>query len=62
MANKVEIELVRSLAGTKPWMRSIISALALRKLGQKRVLADHPAVRGMVRKVPHLVRISEVKE
>ena len=62
MAKKVEIELVRSLAGCQPKMRATVEALALRKLRDKRVVPDNHAIRGMVAQVPHLVKISEVKE
>jgi len=36
-----------------------VRGLGLRKLNQERVLEDTPAVRGMVKKVPHLVQIVE---
>ncbi len=33
--------------------------LGLNKLHRRRVLEDSPAVRGMINKVPHLVRVIE---
>lgn len=62
MSKQVELELVRSLAGCTPKMRAIVEALALRKLRQKKVVVDNASIRGMVNKVPHLVKLTEVKE
>ena len=62
MSKKIEVELVRSVIGTPRWMRIIVRTLALRKMRDKRVLTDNPAIRGMVAKVPHLVALRELKE
>ena len=62
MAKKVQIQLVRSTICCKPWMRTIVRTMGLRKLNQKRVMEDNGSIRGMVRKVPHLVTLTEVKE
>ena len=61
MAKKLELELVRSVIGTPEWMRVIVRTLALRKRHAKVVVADSPAIRGMVNKVPHLVSLKEVE-
>ncbi len=61
MAKQIEIELVRSPIGNKEWMRVIVRTLGLRKLRQKRTLADNGAIRGMVKKVSHLVTLKEVE-
>jgi large subunit ribosomal protein L30 len=58
---KVQIELVRSVIGTPEWMRVIVRTLNLKKLRQKRIYNDNPAIRGMVNKVPHLVSLTEVE-
>ncbi len=62
MAKKVQLELVRSTIGTPEWMRVIVRTLALKKLRQKKVVVDNAAIRGMVKKVPHLVSLTEVEE
>lgn len=59
---KVQVELVRSVIGTPEWMRVIVRTLALRKLRDKRIMPDNAAIRGMVKKVPHLVTLTELKE
>ena len=58
---KLEITLVKSLAGTPEWMRVIVRTLALRKLHKKVVVPDNGAMRGMVAKVSHLVTCKEVE-
>ena len=57
MAKKLEIELVRSVIGTPRWMRTIVRTLALKKMHDKRTVSDTGAIRGMVKKVPHLVSL-----
>jgi large subunit ribosomal protein L30 len=59
---KLQIELVKSVAGTPQWMRVIVKTLALRKLRDKRVMPDNGAIRGMINKVPHLVTFKEIEE
>jgi large subunit ribosomal protein L30 len=39
-----------------------VKGLGLRKIGQSRVLENTPAVRGMVKKVLHLVDVEEVSD
>ena len=62
MAKKVQLELVRSVIGTPEWMRVIVRTLALRKMHAKVVMPDNGAIRGMVKKVSHLVSLTELKE
>jgi large subunit ribosomal protein L30 len=59
---KIEVELVRSMNGTPEWMRTIVRTLSLRKLRDKAIHQDNGAIRGMVKKVPHLVALRELKE
>jgi large subunit ribosomal protein L30 len=62
MAKKVELKLVRSPIGCPEWMRVIVRTLALRKLNGTKVVVDNGAIRGMVKKVNHLVSLREVEE
>ncbi len=59
---KVQLELVRSTIGCPEWMRTIVRTLALRKMHAKVIVGDTGSIRGMVNLVPHLVRLTEVKE
>jgi len=56
----LKVTLVRSTIGTKPKHRGTIRALGLRRLGSSNVLPDRPEIRGMVARVPHLVKVEEV--
>jgi large subunit ribosomal protein L30 len=39
--------------------RQTLIGLGLNKIGRRRVVTDNPAVRGMIAKVAHLVRVVE---
>ena len=51
------IKQVRSGIGTKPKHRATLRALGLRGVGRERVLPDRPEIRGMIARVPHLIRV-----
>lgn len=57
---KIQVELVKSVICTPRWMRTIVRTMALRKTRDKRVFNDNPAIRGMVKKVQHLVKLTEL--
>jgi large subunit ribosomal protein L30 len=57
--SKVKVQLYRSVICTPKGHKTIVSSLGLRKLNQVVVLPDNPATRGVVAKVPHLLRIVE---
>lgn len=61
MAKKIQIELVRSVIGCPQWMRTVARTLALRKLRDKVVVTDNGAIRGMIKRIPHLVTVKEVE-
>lgn len=55
----MKVMLKRSTIGCTPKQRKVIEALGLRRIRQVKELPDNDAVRGMVRKVEHLVEVSE---
>lgn len=61
MAAKKTITVVQtgSPIGRDASQRQTLIGLGLNKIGRKKVLEDTPSVRGMVRKVQHLVKIEE---
>jgi large subunit ribosomal protein L30 len=59
MANKLAITLTRSLIGRPKDQRETVKALGLRKLHQTVEHNDNPAIRGMIKKVSHLVTVEE---
>lgn len=60
-ANKktIKVTQVNSGAGRIQSQRATLVGLGLNKRHKTRELEDTPAVRGMIRKVQHLVRIEE---
>ena len=56
---KLSIELYRSTIGVPEKLRRVVRGLGLRRIKQVVERPDTPAIRGMVAKVPHLVRIRE---
>jgi large subunit ribosomal protein L30 len=60
MADQLHVTQIRSSIGTKPKHRGTLRALGLRKLGQSNTLPDRPEIRGMIARVPHLVRVVRV--
>ena len=61
MANEktVTLEQYRSGIGCMSKHKRILRALGFRKLNQRVERPDNPSVRGMVAKIPHLVRVVE---
>jgi large subunit ribosomal protein L30 len=57
MAIKLKIVLVRSGINRPSRQKATLEALGLKKLNSCRVLVDNLSVRGMVRKVSHLVTV-----
>ncbi|MDR2471761.1 MAG: 50S ribosomal protein L30 [Treponema sp.] len=56
---KLKIKLIHSTIGKLPAQRATVRSLGLRKIGSVNVVEDNPAVRGMVKKVSHLVSVEE---
>jgi len=56
---KVRVTWVKSAIGYNQRQRATLRGLGLRRISQTVELTDHPAVRGMIGKVRHLVRVEE---
>jgi large subunit ribosomal protein L30 len=56
-AGSLKLRLVRSGICTPKDQKATLRGLGLRRLGQRAVRPDAPAIRGMVHKVRHLVEI-----
>ena len=55
----VKVTQIASVAGRKPGQKETLIGLGLNKLNRQRVLEDTPAVRGMIARVHHLLRVEE---
>lgn len=60
MAKQLQITLKRSLIGRPEKQRVTVRALGLRKRHHSVTQEDNPAIRGMIKKVSHLVEVKEV--
>ncbi len=58
----MRITLVRSLIGRPEVQRRTIRALGLKRLNHSVVHRDTPEIKGMIRKVSHLVRVEHLEE
>jgi len=56
-AGKLKIQYYRSAIGFNERQKLIVKGLGFRKLNAIREAEDTPAIRGMIEKVSHLVRI-----
>ena len=57
---KLRVKYIKSSIGYPKDQKATIRALGFRKLQQTVEHEDRPAVRGMIRKVMHLVQVEEV--
>jgi large subunit ribosomal protein L30 len=59
---KLKVTQVRSTIGTKPKQRGTMRALGLRRIGRTVEHDDTPEIRGMLARVPHLVRVEQSED
>ncbi|ANQ53897.1 MULTISPECIES: 50S ribosomal protein L30 [Thermosipho] len=59
---KLKITLVKSPIGYKYDQKDTVKRLGLRKLNSTVIKEDIPQIRGMIRKVRHLVKVEEIEE
>jgi large subunit ribosomal protein L30 len=55
----VRVTQIASGDGRKPGQQATLIGLGLNKMRRSRELEDTPSVRGMIRKVAHLIRVEE---
>ena len=61
MAEKIRIKYTKSWIGYERSQRATLQALGLRKLNQTVEYDDTPVIRGMIKKVNHLVVVEQVE-
>lgn len=57
MATKLKVTLVHSGINRPEDQKRTLHGLGLKRPGSQKVLLDTPAIRGMIRKVSHLVTV-----
>ncbi len=55
----IKVKLVRSLIGSKKDQIATAHALGLRKIGDEATQPNNPQTQGKVRKISHLIEVSE---
>tara|TARA_B100001250_G_scaffold292355_1_gene253943 strand:+ start:407 stop:592 length:186 start_codon:yes stop_codon:yes gene_type:complete len=60
MAKQLKVTLKKSVIGSNQSQIATVKGLGLRKLHSSKTLENTPAVRGMVKKVIHLVDVEEI--
>jgi large subunit ribosomal protein L30 len=56
---RIRVKQVRSVIGYDKKQAKIVQGLGLRRIGHSVEVIDHPAMRGMIHKVRHLVAVVE---
>ena len=59
---KLKITLIKSMNGRPETQRRTIYGMGLRKLNQSVLLENTPSIKGMIKKVSHLVKAEEIVE
>jgi large subunit ribosomal protein L30 len=59
---QLRITLVRSGIGSPRTHKAVLTGLGLTKLQKTVIREDRPEIRGMIRKVQHLVQVDEIAE
>jgi large subunit ribosomal protein L30 len=57
-SKKLRVTLVKSIIGLSPRQEATVKALGLRRINHSVTHADSPTIRGMIAKVPHVLRVS----
>lgn len=57
---KLKVTLTRSLIGHPQDQRATVKALGLKKINSVVEKDDNPAIRGMLHKVEHLIKVEEI--
>jgi len=61
MTDKLKITWTKSCIGSPRKVRETIHGLGLNRLNQTVIRSDTPEIRGMVKKVIHLVNVQEIE-
>ncbi len=56
---KIKIQYYKSTIGYSKKQKAMVKGLGFTKLNQTREKPDNPAMRGVVNKIPHILRIVE---
>ena len=57
-SKKLKVSLRKSIIGLSPKQEATVKALGLRRMNRSVVHEDTPAIRGMIAKVDHVLRVN----
>jgi large subunit ribosomal protein L30 len=60
--SKIKVTQTRSIIDRPEKQKKIIEALGLGRPHWEKIHNDTPQIRGMLKKIPHLVKVEEVKD
>jgi large subunit ribosomal protein L30 len=60
--SRLKIKLVRSLIGYPRNQREVVKGLGLRKPNSEVIRNDSPEIRGMINKIPHLLKVEVLEK
>jgi large subunit ribosomal protein L30 len=61
MAGKIKVTLRKSMIGRPEKHRKVLRGMGLTRMNKTVQLENTPAIRGMIRKVSHMVEAEEIK-
>lgn len=59
---KLKVTKTKSTIGYKYTQELVMRSLGLRKMNQVKIHNDNPCIRGMIKKVIHLVKVEELND
>ena len=59
---ELRIKLVRSVIGYPKNQREVVKGLGLRKLNSEVLRKDSPEIRGMINKIPHMLKVEVLEK
>jgi large subunit ribosomal protein L30 len=59
---QLKIKLVRSVIGRPQKQCEVVKGLGLRKINSEVIREDRPETWGMIRKIPHLIKVEELEK
>ncbi|MDA1278542.1 MAG: 50S ribosomal protein L30 [Chloroflexi bacterium] len=59
--SQLRITQIRSAIGTRPVQRATLKALGLHRIRHQVVQDDNPVIRGMIKRVVHMVTVEDSK-
>lgn len=59
---ELKIQLVRSVVGRPRIQREVVKGLGLRRINSVVIRKDCPEIRGMINKIPHLLKVDVLEK